>query len=195
MRLGILVLVFTSLTLSGVAVAQPGHGGKEFDMERAQKRFEHSKEKREKVLEKVREVREEKIRKAFDLDDKRATALFGVLNEFDEARFAAKDKKRAAMMELRSEMQKDSPDERTVEGALDTIQATEEELMGARATKMKELKKLLDPVERAKFLVAERRFERQVRRTIHARHREGREGKRMRRRQRHRREDRRDRDF
>ena len=185
----------TSLALSGAALAHPEGGHKEFDMERAQKRFEHSKEKRTKILEKVREIREEKIRKAFDLDDKRATALFEVLNEFDEARFASQDKKRMAMMELRAEMQKDSPDERTVENALDAIQATEEELMKARSGKMKELKKLLDPVERAKFLVAERRFERQVRRTIRARHREGRRGGRDARRMRRRRQNREDREF
>lgn len=155
-----------ALAVASVAAAHPHGGKRDFDPEQAKERFEKHREKRTEILEKVQEVRRERIKEAFDLNEKDQQALFEVLEAFDQKRFEAEDAKHLAMMDLRQAMSAEEPDPRAVEDALDRLEGAERTLIDAREAKLAELKRLLEPVDRARFLVAEHRFEREVHQTI-----------------------------
>lgn len=159
------------------AMAHPHEDGvREFDPAKARERFEESRAKREEILKKVQEVREERIREAFELSEKQYGQLFEILDDFDQVRFDAQGNKRMAMLELRAAMSEENPDAKVVEKQLDALEQAEAALVEARLEKMKRLKKVLEPVQRAEFLAAERRFEHQVKRRIRGRMMEHRRG-------------------
>lgn len=164
-RFVILTTLALGLMVPAYAAAHP-HGDGDFDLEKAKEKFEKRAEKRKEVLERVQQVRAERIGEIEGLSDKQKGRLNDALVAFDEKRLQAHEAKHAAMLDLRAAMAEKEPSEKDVANALDRLQEAEASLAKARADKMDALEDILPPVQRARFLMAERRFEREVMRRI-----------------------------
>ena len=146
----ITLLIATLLAFSTTAVAQEGP----------------SAEEREVIEKKIQTMRVYALTDALDLDEETAIRLFPYLKETDgpirKLHRTQKKNRRA----LKKAVQDGGLDDAAVDALLTAISDTEQALIRARVEQMDGLRDILSPEQRAKFFVAQEKFDRELRRKL-----------------------------
>jgi len=166
------LLVAAALALPAVASAQDPHP----------EPMDHpSDEERAEIEQRIQMMRVYALTEALELDEETATRLFPYLREGDEKMRGLHHKQREAKRKLRALLESESIDDASLDEIVGSMAAVEIELTKARKTQFVGLKKILSPEQRAKFFVAQERFDREMKRRLREIRRERRGDRRERR--------------
>ncbi len=152
----IALLFALTLAVPGVALAQDPH-----PMEDRPDEGE-----RDRIEQRIQMMRVYALTDALELDEETATKLFPYLREGDEKMRALHREQKDAKKRLRDLVQSDDVDDATLDEIVGVLASTEIELTKARKAQFMGLKRILSPDQRAKFFVAQERFDREVRRRM-----------------------------
>jgi hypothetical protein len=160
------------LILPGTALAQPGP---EPDEEPGDQRAD--------IEHRISMMRVFALTEALELDEDTAVRLFPYLRTGDQEMRELHQQQRAAKKRLRKLVESGEVDDKTLDATVGTLAGLEIELTKARKKQFLGLKSILTPDQRAKFFVAQERFDREMRGRLREIRRERRGHRRDRRRQ------------
>ena len=115
------------------------------------------------AMQKFRAIRIAELQEALNLDDKTMLKLNEILKKNDEKRDAIHKEARAQMKELKGLMDAAKPDESRITTVLEKLGAARSEMQKLQADQMGEAKKLLTPIQQAKFVLHMDKFRRHMR--------------------------------
>jgi Spy/CpxP family protein refolding chaperone len=151
------LLLLLLLALPGAALAQPGSDPPPDPQ---------SDDGRADVEHRIQMMRVFALTEALELDEDTAVRLFPYLREGDAAMRELHQEKRATRKKLRKLVESGEVDDRTLDATVGKLAGLEIELTKARKTQFLGLKSILTPDQRAKFFVAQERFDREMRRRL-----------------------------
>jgi Spy/CpxP family protein refolding chaperone len=122
-----------------------------------------SKEKREEVRKKVEAIRIYRLTEALKLDEKTSAQLASLLGTIDQQRRELMNQNMESMKELRSSLKAPSPDAGKLKSILERLEKNHHEMVGLKEKELKGLKDILTVEQRARYVVFEREFMREMR--------------------------------
>jgi len=134
--------------------------------------------KRREVEEKIRTLRLMKLVGALELDEATAIKVAGILRRTDERRRALHDQGGQQMRALQRELDAGRPRAKELTRLVDTLIAVRRQLHGLEQDEIIELRKVLTPVQQARFVLVMRDFRHEVKNLMRRERRKGRRGKR-----------------
>jgi Spy/CpxP family protein refolding chaperone len=124
------------------------------------------------VLERMRALRAWRIVEALRLDEATSARLFPILSKYDEREMSLAIDRRDIARSLRAEVQSSRPDEARIKAGIDRLLANRERQRAMEDERVKELRKVLTPVQQAKLMLLlprlENEFARRVRQAAEA---------------------------
>lgn len=123
---------------------------------------------RQEVAERLRVLRAWKIAEALKLDQATAARLFPLLAKYDERKIALRQEGRAIRRELRAESAAATPNGPKLTAAVDRLLANRARRRALEEEKVREVRKLLTPVQQAKLVLLVPRIERKYARRLRA---------------------------
>jgi Spy/CpxP family protein refolding chaperone len=124
------------------------------------------------VLERMRALRAWRIVEALRLDEATSARLFPILSKYDEREMSLAIDRRDIARTLRAEVQSSRPDEARIKAGIDRLLANRERQRAMEDERVKELRKVLTPVQQAKLMLLlprlENEFARRVRQAAEA---------------------------
>ena len=127
-----------------------------------------SKEQREEVRKKVEAIRIYRLTGALKLDEKTSAQLASLLGTIDMQRRELMDQNMEAMKELRSSLKTPSPDVAKLKSILERLEKNHHEMVELKEKELKGLKGILTVEQRARYVVFDREFMREMRGLIAA---------------------------
>lgn len=118
---------------------------------------------KEGAMKKFRAMRLAELQEALNLDDKTMLKLNEVLKKNDDKRDALHKEAREGMRQLKDLMDAQKPDEAKVTAALDKLAASRDKLHNIQIEQMNEARKLLTPIQQAKFVLHMDKFRKHMR--------------------------------
>ena len=123
---------------------------------------------RQEVAERVRVLRAWRIAEALKLDQATAARLFPLLAKYDERKVALRLEGRAIKRELRAESAAAAPNGPKLTAAVDRLLANRAKRRALEEEKVREVRKLLTPVQQAKLVLLVPRIERKYAKRLRA---------------------------
>ena len=156
----LMVMVMVATTGVAHAQAQPAVGGDP----RAQEQL------RQEVAERMRTLRAMKIAEALALDQATSARLFPLLARYDQRKGLLRKEGRDIKRELRAESAAAAPNGAKLTSAVDRLLANRGKRRALEEEKIREVRKLLTPVQQAKLVLVmpgiERRYARRIRESV-----------------------------
>ena len=122
-----------------------------------------SKEKREEVRKRVEAIRIYRLTGALKLDEKASAQLASLLGAIDLQRRELMDQNMDAMKELRSSLKSPHPSESKLKPILDRLEKNHHEMSDLKDKELKGLKDILTVEQRARYIIFQRDFTREIR--------------------------------
>ena len=122
---------------------------------------------RKEVLERVRALRAWKIVEALKLDEATSARLFPILSRYDEREMAIAAERHAIMHDLREASEAPHPDDAHLTATLNKLLANRAKERALHDDRVKDVRKVLTPVQQAKLVLLLPRFEREFAGWIH----------------------------
>jgi len=123
-----------------------------------------SKEQREKVRKRIETMKMWKLTKALDLDEKTASRLFPMLNDYDKKREEIEKGIRKDISSLKDALQVN--DESRIKELLEVLEQKHNTLKGLRDEERDRLREVLTIEQQARYLIFKMEFRRDMRRMI-----------------------------
>jgi Spy/CpxP family protein refolding chaperone len=124
-------------------------------------------ELRKEVLERMRALRAFKIVEELKLDENASARLFPVLSKYDEKEMALAAERRDIVRELRTLVDADRPDDARITKAIEKLLANRNRRHQLHDEQIRELRKVLTPVQQAKLALLLPRLERDFAQWVH----------------------------
>ena len=124
-------------------------------------------ELRKEVLERMRALRAFKIVDELKLDETASARLFPILARYDEREMALSSERHDIVRELRAEVAAARPDDARIGKAIDRLLANRARRHALQDEQIKDLRKVLTPVQQAKLALLLPRLERDFARFVH----------------------------
>jgi hypothetical protein len=121
---------------------------------------------RAEVLERMRTLRTWRIVDALKLDQATSARLFPVLARYDDREMALATERRDIARLLRAEVEATKPDDARLQAAIGRLLANRERQRAMEDERVKELRKVLTPVQQAKLMLLLPRLEHEFARRI-----------------------------
>ena len=121
--------------------------------------------KERKIMERIQTLRMWKLTKALDLDQETAAELFPILNKYDKKRAKIEREIREDIRELRKALKED--DTGRIIRLTDEIQERRNKLCKINKDEMKEISRVLDFKQQAKYILFQQEFRRHIRDIIY----------------------------
>jgi Spy/CpxP family protein refolding chaperone len=163
-RLVLAVLVaVASPAVAQTAPSAPGHpsGGAEGNDSRTPEQL------RKEVIERMRALRAYKIVEELKLDENASARLFPVLAKFDEREMVLAAQRRDIIRELREQVESSHPDDGRIGKAIERLLANRARRHELRDEQIKEVRRVLTPVQQAKLVLLLPRLERDFAQWVH----------------------------
>jgi Spy/CpxP family protein refolding chaperone len=122
---------------------------------------------RKEVLDRMRALRAFKIVEALKLDEATSGRLFPILARYDDRQMAIAGERHALMHELREETEAARPDDARLTATLNKLQAIRGKERALRDDRVKDVRKVLTPIQQAKLVLLLPRLERDFAGWIH----------------------------
>jgi Spy/CpxP family protein refolding chaperone len=122
---------------------------------------------RKEVLERMRALRAFRIVDELKLDENASARLFPILSKFDEREMALAAERRDIARGLRAEVESAHPDDARITKAIDQLLANRARRFALRDEQIKELRKVLTPVQQGKLALLLPRLERDFAQFVH----------------------------
>jgi len=122
---------------------------------------------RREVLDRMRALRAFKIVEALKLDEATSGRLFPILSRYDDREMAIAAERHALMRELREETEAAHPDDARLTATLNKLQANRAKQRAMRDDRVKDVRKVLTPIQQAKLVLLLPRLERDFAGWIH----------------------------
>ncbi len=122
---------------------------------------------RQEVLERMRALRAWKIVEALKLDEAASARLFPILSRYDEREMTVAAERQAIMHDLREATEAPHPDDARLTAALNKLLANRTKLRALHDDRIKDVRKVLTPVQQAKLVLLLPRLERDFAGWIH----------------------------
>jgi Spy/CpxP family protein refolding chaperone len=122
---------------------------------------------RKEVLERMRALRAFKIVDELKLDETASARLFPILAKYDEREMALSTERHDVVKELKAELAAGRPDNGKIEKAVDRLLANRTRRHALHDEQIKELRKVLTPVQQGKLALLLPRLEREFARFVH----------------------------
>jgi Spy/CpxP family protein refolding chaperone len=122
---------------------------------------------RKEVLDRMRALRAFKIVEALKLDEATSGRLFPILARYDDREMAIAAERHALMRELREETESAHPDEARLTATLTKLQATRAKQRAMHDERIRDVRKVLTPLQQAKLVLLLPRLERDFAGWIH----------------------------
>jgi Spy/CpxP family protein refolding chaperone len=122
-----------------------------------------SKEKRDEVRKRVEAIRIYRLTEALKLDEKASIQLASLLGAIDLQRRELMDQNMDAMKELRSSLRSPHPSESKLKSILERLEKNHREMTELKEKELKGLKSILTVEQRARYVVFQREFTREMR--------------------------------
>jgi len=122
---------------------------------------------RKEVLDRMRALRAFKIVEALKLDEATSGRLFPILARYDDKEMAIAAERHALMHELREETEAAHPDDARLTATLNKILANRAKQRALRDDRVKDVRKVLTPLQQAKLVLLLPRLERDFAGWIH----------------------------
>jgi hypothetical protein len=122
-----------------------------------------SKEKREEVRKKVEAIRIYRLTEALKLDEKSSAQLASLLGSIDLQRRDLMNQNMDAMKDLRSSLKPPHPSESKLKPILERLEKNHREMAELKEKELKGLKDILTVEQRARYVVFQREFTREMR--------------------------------
>jgi Spy/CpxP family protein refolding chaperone len=120
-----------------------------------------SEQLRKEVLERMRALRAWRIVEELKLDENASARLFPILAKYDEQELALAAERRDIAQELRTLLAAPRPDDAKLSAAIDRMIANRVKRHAFKDERIKELRKVLTPVQQAKLVLLLPRLERE----------------------------------
>ena len=153
------VLMGTAVAAAAPASAQGPHRGPAAAPAGGDKRS--SDQLRKEVLERMRALRAWRIVEELKLDENASARLFPILARYDEQELALAAERRDIAQELRTLLAAPRPDDAKLSAAIDRMIANRVKRHAFKDERIKELRKVLTPVQQAKLVLLLPRLERE----------------------------------
>jgi Spy/CpxP family protein refolding chaperone len=121
---------------------------------------------RKEVLERMRALRAWRIVEELKLDESTSARLFPILAKYDEQELALADERRDIAHEIRTLLSAPRPDEVKLNAAIDRMLANRRKRIASKDERIKDVRKVLTPVQQAKLILLLPRLEREFARAI-----------------------------
>jgi Spy/CpxP family protein refolding chaperone len=122
---------------------------------------------RKEVLERMRALRAFKIVDELKLDETASARLFPILAKYDDREMALSSERHDIVRELKAELAASRPDNGRVEKAVDRLLANRTRRHALQDEQIKELRRVLTPVQQGKLALLLPRLERDFARFVH----------------------------
>jgi len=162
-------MIAAALTLTGtIAFAQQAPRGGSYEDEmgldaQPGRWNPPSKEKREEVRKKVEAIRIYRLTEALKLDEKTSAQLASLLGTIDLQRRELMNQNMDAMKELRSSLKAPHPNESKLKPLLERLEKNHREMAELKEKELRGLKDILTVEQRARYVVFQREFTREMR--------------------------------
>jgi Spy/CpxP family protein refolding chaperone len=124
-------------------------------------------ELRKEVLDRMRALRAFKIIEALKLDEATSGRLFPILSRYDDREMVIAAERRALMRELREATEVAHPDDARLTATLNKLQASRAKQRALHDDRIKDVRKVLTPIQQAKLVLLLPRLERDFAGWIH----------------------------
>jgi hypothetical protein len=114
---------------------------------------------RKEVLDRMRALRAFKIVEALKLDEATSARLFPILSRYDEREMAIAAERHGLMHELREATEAPHPDDARLTATLNKLQANRAKEHALRDERVKDVRKVLTPIQQAKLVLLLPRLE------------------------------------
>ena len=158
------VLMGTAVAAAAPASAQGPHRGPAAAPAGGDKRS--SDQLRKEVLERMRALRAWRIVDELKLDESASARLFPILAKYDEQELKLSDERRDIAREIKTLLAAPKPDDAKLNAALDRMLANRKKRIASKDERIKEMRKVLTPVQQAKLVLLLPRLEREFARSI-----------------------------
>jgi hypothetical protein len=129
-------------------------------------------EKRKKIRERIELIRMWKLTDELDLNEETGANLFPLLRKYDEKWMELQRERRNIMKELRKAVEDEATSDEEIEAAMENAEENAAAVSDLLRQQRQELKGILLPRQQAKFILFQRKFQREIRKIIaEARHR------------------------
>jgi Spy/CpxP family protein refolding chaperone len=122
---------------------------------------------RKEVIERMRALRAYKIVEELKLDENASARLFPVLAKFDEREMVLAAQRRDIIRELREQVESSHPDDGRIGKAIERLLANRARRHELRDEQIKEVRRVLTPVQQAKLVLLLPRLERDFAQWVH----------------------------
>jgi Spy/CpxP family protein refolding chaperone len=122
---------------------------------------------RKEVLERMRALRAFKIVEELKLDENASARLFPVLAKFDEKEMVLASERRDIVRDLRAEVESPRPDDARIAKAIERLLANRARRHQLHDEQIKEVRRVLTPVQQAKLVLLLPRLERDFANWVH----------------------------
>jgi len=121
---------------------------------------------RKEVLERMRALRAWRIVEELKLDETTSARLFPILAKYDDQELTLADERRDIAQELRTQLAAPHPDDAKLTAAINRMLVNRTKKHALRDERLKELRKVLTPVQQAKLVLLLPRLEREFAQSI-----------------------------
>jgi hypothetical protein len=123
-------------------------------------------EKRQKIRKRIELIRMWKLTEELDLTEETWVKLFPILRKYDEKWIKLREERRNSIKQLRKALKDKAISDQEIEAAIDSVAQHAEAMSELLRQQNGELKGILSPRQRAKFILFQRRFQREIRTII-----------------------------
>ena len=116
---------------------------------------------RKEVLERMRALRAWRIVEELKLDETTSARLFPILAKYDDQELTLADERRDITQEIRTQLAAAHPDDAKLTAAINRMLANRTKKHALRDERLKDLRKVLSPVQQAKLVLLLPRLERE----------------------------------
>lgn len=114
------------------------------------------------VRKKVEALRAWQLTEELDLDEKTSSQLFPAMKRADQERWKIEMSNRKLVREMARSLQDQNPDPDNINRILDELQANRRELVRSEENHIKQVRQILSPVDSARYLMFQIRFQREI---------------------------------
>jgi Spy/CpxP family protein refolding chaperone len=122
---------------------------------------------RKEVMERMRALRAFRIVDELKLDEATSARLFPILSKYDEKEMALAGERREIVRGLKTEIESAHPDDARITKAIDQLLANRARRVALRDEQIKEVRKVLTPVQQGKLALLMPRLERDFAQFVH----------------------------
>ncbi len=123
-------------------------------------------EKREKVRKRIELIRMWKLTEELDLTEETGAKLFPILHKYDEKRIELHKERQNVMNQLRRALEDEATSDETIKAAMEQVDKNALAVSDLIRQQHQELKGVLSLRQQAKFILFQREFHREIRKTI-----------------------------